>query len=133
MIQPLFIFSDWGILILRLVLALILIIHGLPKIKNLKTTAQGFKEIGFKPAKFWAFIAAVAEFFGGLMLLVGFLTQLVALITAIGFLVILLKLKAKQKFHNSELEFLILAAALALLTLGGGTISLDQYWLIYLY
>jgi len=86
MIQPLFIFSDWGILILRLVLALILIAHGLPKIKNLKTTAQGFKEIGFKPAKFWAFIAAVAEFFGGLMLLVGFLTQLVALIIAIGFL-----------------------------------------------
>src|SRR3989344_2957465 len=128
MIQPLFIFSDWSILILRIILGLVLLAHGWPKIKNLSSTAQNFAGMGFKPARFWGTIAAVVEFFGGLFLIFGFLTQSVALLVAIQFIVAILKVKGKQGFVNGyELDLLILGAALLLVTVGGGFYGLDVF------
>jgi len=71
MIQILFIYNDEAMLILRLVLGLIFIAHGWPKIKDLKATAQGFQGMGFKPGKFWGTVVAIAEFFGGLLFIAG--------------------------------------------------------------
>ena len=134
MIQPLFIFSDWSILILRIILGLVLLAHGWPKIKNLSGNAQNFAGMGFKPARFWGTIAAVVEFFGGLFLIIGLLTQLVALLVAIQFVVAILKVKGKQGLVNGyELDLLILGAALLLVTVGGGFYSLDVFLNLFIY
>lgn len=134
MIQPLFLFSDWGLLILRVVLGLVLVVHGWPKIKNLKATGEGFAGMGFKPGIFWGTVAAVTEFVGGLFLIFGFLIQAAALFIAIQFIVILLTVKRRNRLVGGyEFELLILAAALALATIGGGSFGLDYFWSFWLY
>jgi uncharacterized membrane protein YphA (DoxX/SURF4 family) len=134
MFQFLWVFSDWGLLILRVVLGLILIVHGWPKIKDLKRVAQDFAAMGFVPGLLWGSVVALLEFLGGLFLVFGFLTQLVAGLVAIQFLVILLKIKRGASFVGGfEFDLLILASALALLILGGGFISLDQTLGLYFY
>jgi len=134
MIQPLLIFSDWGILVLRIVLGVLMLAHGWPKIKNLRGTSQAFEGMGFKPGVFWATVVALVEFVGGLALIAGFFTQIVSLLVAVQFIVIILKLKLPQKsFMSFEFDLLILAASVLLLTVGGGALSLDEFLGILFY
>lgn len=128
MIPVLLVFSDWGILFLRIVLGIILVVHGWPKIKNLRATAENFAAMGFKPAKFLATIVALLEFFGGLMIVAGLFTQVIAIFAAIQFLVVIFKVKSKQGLIGGyELDLLILASATILAVLGSGFYSLDQF------
>jgi len=134
MIQPLLVFGDWAIFILRAAVGLILIRHGLPKLKNLKGTGEWLESVGFKPGTFWAAVAGVVEFAGGLALVLGFLTQLAAFFIALQFLVILVKFKKDKIFaEESEIDWLILAAALALMTLGSGAWALERFFGLIIY
>lgn len=133
MIQFFFIFSEWGILILRSVLGLILVVNGWPKIKDLKQNALKFSEMGFRPGIFWGTLVALAEFVGGIALITGFLTQIFAFIIAIQFVVILLSVKRRAKFTELQFDLLILASALILVALGGGGYSLDNFFGLLLY
>lgn len=133
MIQFLFVFADWGLLALRLVLGAIMVRHGWPKIKDLRAAGTDFAGMGFRPGLFWATIVAIAEFIGGLALLGGFFTQFFASLLFIQFLVIILKLRRRSNFSQWELDGLIAAAALALAVLGAGQISLDAFWNLVIY
>lgn len=126
------IFSDWALLILRVVMGLIFIVHGWPKIKDLKTVSQNFSAMGFKPGGFWGPLVAIVEFFGGLVLIAGLYAQVIAALFVIQFLVITIwKIAKKSTFVGSlELDVILLAAALALLTLGAGAFSLDRFFLL---
>ncbi len=133
MIQPLFVFGDIGIAFLRVVLAIILIAHGWPKIKNIKGTVEWMGQI-FKPGIFWTIIVSTLEFVGGIFLLVGFLTQFVAILVAIQFAVIILKMKLNKGLVDGyELDLIIFAAAIALAVLGSGAYSLESFLGILLY
>lgn len=121
-------------LLLRLALGAIFLAHGWPKLKNDKTQFAGWLEsIKFKPGKFWAWVVALAEFLGALMLFAGFLTQLAALILAAQFLIILFWVRRGQPFvakpdapgMSREFDFLIFCALIALLILGPGPYSFD--------
>ena len=129
MFPILYIFSDWTILFLRLVLGVILLAHGWPKIKDLKTAADNFLAMGFKPARFWATVVAIAEFFGGVALILGIYVQTVAFIFVIEFFVInVWRIRRKQPLAGGfEFDLLILAASAALVTLGGGILSVDKF------
>jgi len=133
MIQFLFVFGDWGILALRVLLGVILAKHGWPKISRLRATAADFSSLGFRPGIFWASIVAFLEFFGGLALIGGFFTQILAGLLFLEFLVIILKMKTKNGFGAWELDGLIAAASLVLVVLGAGRFSLDAFWNIFLY
>ena len=134
MIQPFLVFSNWAIFVLRVVIGLILMRHGLPKLKDIKGTGGWFQSIGFKPGTFWAVVAGVTELIGGLFLVLGFLTQLAAFFIVLEFLVILIRFKKDKMFAGeSEIDWLILAAALALLTLGSGALSLERFLGLILY
>ncbi len=127
MIQPLFVFYDWGLLALRLALGIILVAHGYPKLKNLKGTGEWLASIGFRPGALWAAAAVAVELVGGLMLIAGFLTQLAALAVLLQFLLIILKVnRAKGLVGGFELDLLIATVALLLATAGGGLWSADQ-------
>jgi len=119
-----------GVLALRVALAAILIVHGWGKLKNLKGTWEWFGSVGFKPGKLWGTLATFLEFFGGIALLFGFLTQLVALFVGLQFIVIIIwKLARKTPFSGAngwELDLLILGAAIALFHLGAGAYALDK-------
>ena len=134
MIQPFLVFSGWAILFLRVVVGIILVAHGLPKLKNLQKTVQGFEGMGFKPGIFWGTLVGVLEFVGGIALMLGLFTQVIAVLVVIQFMVILLKVKRGAPLVGGyEFDLLILAAAVALATLGSGFVSLERLFSIVVY
>ena len=118
--------GDYGLLTLRIVLGIIFLYHGYPKIKNPEMLMQvwGNKTIGL--------LQGLLEFVAGILILIGLLTQF----ASIFFIIIMLgaiyfkifKWKTPFFAQNAmgwEFDLLILASSLALLFLGAGTYSLD--------
>lgn len=121
--------ADVPALLLRMGLGIAFIVHGYPKLNKQaqKSTGDWLKSMGV-PAIFGV-VAGVAEFFGGIALLVGFLTPIVAALFVVWMLALIwLSLaKIKKKFVGGwELDFLLLVFSLALATLGSGLLSLDH-------
>ncbi len=133
MINFLFPFGEWAHLGLRLIVASVFLAHGLPKIKDLKTTADNFNAMGFRPGRLWGTFIAILEVFGGALMLLGAGAQILGLLFAGEMLVTSIwKLKNGQKLINGyELDLLLLAACLALATWGGGLLSFDSGFRIF--
>lgn len=128
MLSTFFFYGGLGVFALRIVLGVIFIVHGWPKLKNLKQTAAMFNGMGFKPGGFWGTLVALLECAGGLALLLGFYTQVFAVLFALQFATIVVwKIAKGQPFAGGwEFDLLILAALLALALNGGGSYSLDR-------
>jgi putative oxidoreductase len=119
-----------GLLLLRLVVGSAFILHGWPKIQNPMHWMDGR---GNAPHALLQAAAAIAEFGGGMALILGLLTPLVTLgiaATMVGALV----LSHFPKGHpfvpggpgkGYELSLIYLAIMIALLTTGAGRYSLD--------
>lgn len=73
--------------ILRVVAGVALIAHGTPKIVDPFSRIGMVEGLGFYPGVFWAPLLAGTEFFGGILLLIGFLTRPAAFATLIVLLV----------------------------------------------
>lgn len=127
---------DLGILVLRVVIGLLFIGHGAQKLfgwfggHGLSGTAGWFASLGFNPPKFWALIAGLAEFLGGIGLVLGLLTPIAAAA------IIGVMLMAIVKVHwphlwvtNNGFEYpLVNALVAAFLGLfGPGQYALDAY------
>ena len=69
---------DGGLLILRIVVGLTIIAHGVNHARNLEGTARWFARVGFRMAPVQARMSAVTEIGAGSLLLVGLLTPLAA-------------------------------------------------------
>jgi len=112
--------------ILRIVLGVILIAYGFDKFKNRIGSEGATSPLGVSPVSLWAKVIAIIEIVSGLFLLIGFLTQLIAIIASLIFIVNLLKVKIKDGFiRGYDFEILLLAVALSLLFLGPGAFSID--------
>jgi len=111
-------YGDWGLLILRLAIGIIFVYHAKSK-------------VGGKMGGFLQFIG-FCELAGGLAMIAGFLTQLAAL--GIGIIMLGAIYKKINEWHipfwakdntGWEYDFLILAACIALIFLGAGSMSVD--------
>jgi putative oxidoreductase len=106
-------------LLLRLTLGAVFVIHGYPKLKNGgKQAAEWLKSMGV-PAGFGLF-AGIVEFFGGIALILGILTSIIAglFVLWMGALVWLSVAKIHKKFMGGyELDVLLLVFSLALAVL----------------
>ena len=124
-----------GLLILRLGVGLILAAHGAQKLfawfggSGIGGFAGGLQKMGLRPPRFWAVMAGLAEFGGGLLVATGFLNPLGSFAVIAAMSVAILVVHLPKGFFNSKggLEFpLSLAiAALALSVTGPGAYSLD--------
>ncbi|MCI0393449.1 MAG: DoxX family protein [Chloroflexi bacterium] len=132
-------FSDWGLLILRLSMGIIFIAHGWPKlnpnspIKGPAGFAMGLKQMGIPLPTFFAWVVVLLETVGAVLLILGLGTRILALGFAIDMLVAIVRARRPMgaKFSSMtegigwEFEFILLAAALALLFTGAGSLALD--------
>lgn len=118
--------TDWAILVLRVIVGIIFLVHGWPKIKNFKGTANWLASQGYKPGWLWCTVVATAEFGGGLLILAGAYIQIAALILVVNMIVATItNIRNKKPFKNGwELDVLLIGALLALTTLGGGYFTL---------
>lgn len=114
-------------LILRVILGIVFIIHGYPKLfKQFGGTVQFFDSIGIRPARFWVLAVGIVEFFGGIALVAGIFTQVAAGLIAINMLVAILKVKRTQGFAGGyEFDLVLMAVAVSLLFLGPGILAFD--------
>ncbi len=118
-----------ALLLLRVGLGIIFISHGYPKLfTQLQHTTEAFTHMGF-PAYF-AYIAGVLEFFGGILLIVGLFTRITGLLLAVEMAVALVKvhgmLANPMAVHNYEFPLAVAVGCFALAGAGAGLLSLDH-------
>ncbi|MAT52071.1 MAG: hypothetical protein CMK32_12905 [Porticoccaceae bacterium] len=123
-------------LALRLPASIIFIAHGGQKLfgwfggYGLEGTAQWMASIGLEPGLLMATLAGSAEFFGGLLLLVGLLTRPAAMVLAVTMAVAIATVHLSNGLFmsNNGFEFglALLGISAALALLGAGTLSLDR-------
>jgi putative oxidoreductase len=130
---------SFSVFTLRVVLGVIMIAHGYTKLFKKDYGPMGFsgflKSLGFPAPLFFTYIVGIVEFFGSLLLIVGFATRYAAVAIAINMLVALIKVKAKtglvSKVMNGswvggyELDLALLAMAFGIAIIGAGKISID--------
>ncbi|MBS3770669.1 MAG: DoxX family protein [Bacteroidales bacterium] len=121
-----------ALLILRIGFGVIFVLHGWPKIIGGVDTwsglggAMGVVGLDFAPA-FWGFMAALAEFAGGLLLVFGFLVRPAAALLLITMLVAVLMHSAQGDALSNILHPLKgLVVFIVLLYSGAGKYSLDR-------
>ena len=120
-------YENIGMLLLRLVLALVFLVHAYPKLTNPSAMSKGMK---------WStslvFLLGLLEFLSALSVGLGFFTQ----VGSLGLVVVMIgalyyktgKWKISFIGKNTtgwEFDLVILAAAIALLALGAGAYSID--------
>jgi putative oxidoreductase len=126
--------DDVAMLILRVLLGIVFIPHGLQKLLGFSGVMQMFTtQLGI-PALF-AFLAIMTEILGPVALITGFLTRVAALAIGVEMVVAVLMLHLKngffmnwfgnQKGEGFEYHILVVAIAVALLIRGGGKWSID--------
>ncbi len=129
-------YSNWAPLVLRVVLGVIIAVHGSQKLfgwfegPGLEGTVGFFTMLGIMPAFFWAWVVALVEFVGGILLILGLGVRVVAPLVAINMLVALLKVHLARGFFvgdgGYEFVLILIAVAVSLALTGAGKISLDN-------
>jgi putative oxidoreductase len=120
--------ADIAALILRFALGSLFIVHGYPKLTSGRKQGEGWMKSMGLPTGLVGF-AGFVEFFGGLGLVIGLLTPIIAVLFAIWMVgtTWLAISKLKKKYMGGwELDLTLLLVSLALATLGSGMISLDH-------
>ena len=132
--------NDWTLTILRLAAGIMILPHGLQKTlgwfggAGFSAQMAGF-ERGHIPAVF-AFLAIMAEFLGGIGLILGALTRVAAFGLAVNMVVAIYVLNwqngffmnwtGRQKGEGFEFHMLVIAMAIVLMARGGGAASVDR-------
>ncbi len=115
-----------GLVAMRMALGAVMIVHGYPKVTGIHNVEKFFGSIGLP---WWsAYLSAGAEFFGGILVIIGLLTRPAAVALLIDMIVAIDKVHWKHGLvgeGNYQLPMTLAAVCLALIFFGAGPIALD--------
>lgn len=125
---------ELGLAILRVVLGVIFIAHGIPKLSGgLEETAGFFEMLNIPAPLVTAWFIALLETLGGLMLLVGFFVTPVSLLLSIHMFVGIILVHAENGFYvvgegqgGIAFNLLLIASLLAMIFCGPGLAAIDN-------
>jgi putative oxidoreductase len=121
---------DLALLALRLMLGLILLYHGLPKIGDFAETLDAFGKMGVPAPAVSLLFAIVAEVAGGLLILLGVWTDVAAPLVILNMLGAIFTVHWKAGFDFTkggyEHPLTVLVMALVLLLAGPGRYALGR-------
>jgi putative oxidoreductase len=129
-------YASYAPLVLRIVAGVIFLMHGAQKLfgafggSGIDGTAQFFEQAGIAPGLFWAWIAGLVEFFGGLALLLGALTRFAALLLAVQMLVAIFAVHLQHGFflpQGFEYALALFGICVTLLLSSAGELAIDRY------
>jgi putative oxidoreductase len=125
-----------ALLVLRLVVGLTFVAHAAPKLfmvfggRGIQGTADAFDQIGLRPSRVNAWLAALAELGGGLLIALGLLTPIAAAALIAVMTAATLTVHLRNGFfatnNGYEYNLVLAAAAFALAGIGPGEWSLDN-------
>lgn len=128
--------QSFSALPLRLIAGILFIAHGAQKLfawfggYGLDGTGQWMESIGLAPGYLMALMAGSAEFFGGLLLVVGFVTRPTSFVLAITMLVAIFTVHIDNGLFMSnngyEFALALFATLVSLIFSGAGKLSLDS-------
>jgi len=121
---------------LRLIVGLLFTAHGGQKLfawfggYGLAGTGQWMESIGLAPGYYMALMAGSAEFFGGLLIIIGFLTRPASFALAITMIIAIFTVHLDNGLFMSnngyEFALTLLAITVALFIQGAGKYSIDE-------
>jgi putative oxidoreductase len=116
-----------GLAVLRVAVAAVFINHGRAKlfVYGFTGVTGAFTQMGVPLPGIMGPAIGLLEFFGGIALLLGFLTRPLAVAFVCDMLGAILLVQMKRGFSAFELEFLLLGSSLALAFAGAGRFSID--------
>jgi putative oxidoreductase len=124
-----------GLLILRLVVGLTMAAHGAQKVfgwwsgPGIAGWGAAMERMGFRPARFFAWLSAGAELVGGMLLAAGLLTPFAAAAVVGQSVVIIGHVHGPKGFWNKnsgfEFPLALVAGAVAVGLIGAGAMSID--------
>lgn len=122
-------YRDLGPLVVRIVLAIILLYHGILKFMATDQTVAFFTKAGVPAPGATVYLSGLAEVIGGVLILLGLYTRLAAIPLIVNFLAAIFFVRLPKGFEIAkggfEWDLLLLASMVALLLAGAGGISLD--------
>jgi putative oxidoreductase len=126
--------TDIALLVIRSAVGVIFIAHGLQKVFGMfgGSGIAGFsgmlQSMGFIVPTFWAWVAGLSEFLGGVCLVLGVLPRISATLIGIVMMVAIFGIHGSKGFFamqgGFEYQFLILATCVGLALTGSGKFSL---------
>ena len=129
-------YREFGPFFIRIALGLVMIGHGSQKLfgafggGGLSGTAEFFNQIGIAPGLFWATIVAVVETFGGLFVLIGFLTRFASIFIGMTMFVAMTWVHLQNGFFLSsrgiEFTLVLFCMAVTLTLVGPGRVSVES-------
>jgi putative oxidoreductase len=117
-----------ALLALRLILGTVMIGHGYGKVFHGGLAQHVARVSSLGLPGWWAYLSAFTEFFGGMLLIAGFLTRFVSLAVMIDMFVAIWKIHWKNGMFGKggyELVLTLATIAFALIFLGAGPIAID--------
>ena len=116
-----------GLAVLRVAVAAVFINHGRQKlfVYGFAGVTGAFTQMGVPFPGLMGPLIGLLEFFGGIALVLGFLTRLLGVAFAFDMLGAILLVQLKKGFSGYEFEFLLLGASVALFLTGAGRFSVD--------
>jgi uncharacterized membrane protein YphA (DoxX/SURF4 family) len=112
---------DLLLFFIRVVLGIVMLYYGVPKIRAPRKNIEDFAGMGCRPAWLWATINTFLEFFGGVAMILGFYAEIVAALFGIQMVLgTLWKIGKKKPFTDYSYDVLLLALAAVVLVFGAG-------------
>ena len=127
--------ARYGLAILRVVLGIAMIVHGWAKLSGGVDNVAGFfgETLGIPAPALMAWVVTIVELVGGILLVVGFLTQIAGILIALdmlGAILFAFLLRGAPFIENGaitwEKEAVFAAAALCIALAGPGAWSVDD-------
>lgn len=125
-----------GTAVLRIAIGLILMPHGAQKLfgmfggMGIAGTGQYFASLGLNPGELMAVLAGGAEFFGGLLLVIGLLVRPAAIVIGFAMLVAIVVVHLSKGFFVTsggyEYALTLFVVMASLLISGAGGVSIDR-------
>lgn len=119
-------YVDLAPLLLRIGVGVIFIIAGWGKITGIEGVQEFFGNIGIPLPGLMAWVVAIVEFVGGIMVLLGAYARIPYLLLAFIMVVALLTTKLGGEFSAARLDLMLLLSNLALFFMGSGKYSVDE-------
>ncbi|MBR9702494.1 DoxX family protein [Candidatus Woesearchaeota archaeon] len=117
-------YKEWAPLALRLVAGFIFIMAGFSKLSGIDGFAGMLSGASFPAAAFFAWLVALVEFLGGILLVIGLMTRWSSALLGVTMIVATIMMLISAGDYKYPL--VLLASMIALLFSGGGKLSVDS-------